>query len=116
MKGQGLPITAVILIILAIMILVLALIFIILPILGFGSPSPPNTSMTSFAFNCQTSYCGQPSNGASNNNNRFDTKFCTAQITYQGKIYNCYSSYSSKVIATCSYTADNGTYFQNITC
>jgi hypothetical protein len=110
MRGQELPISTIVLIVVAIIILVLAIFFIVLPIAGVSFGSSPSTNMTSFTFNCQT-YCGQPSN---NNNVPANTEFCTSTINYGGQTYHCYNSSNGKVIATCAYTADNGTYFSNV--
>lgn len=111
MRGQGLPITSVILIIMAIIILIFALVFIILPIVGVGTPPAPDTNMSSFTFNCQT-YCGQPNSPT--NDIPANSKFCTSAINYQGTTYHCYDSYAGKTIATCSYTAYNGTFFSTV--
>jgi hypothetical protein len=66
--------------------------------------------MASFTFNCAT-YCGQP---ASANNIPADTYFCKDTIDYNGTIYHCYDVFEGKQIATCSYTAQNGTRWSDI--
>lgn len=107
MRGQGLPISAVVLIIIAVSVLVLALVFIVFPIAHFHTSPPPNDSLQTFTLNCETG-CGQiwPASGATTNDNPIDTTFC--QDTYDG--YNCYSTAAGETspIATCTYTADNG--------
>jgi hypothetical protein len=110
MKGQGLPTSTMVLIIMSIVILVFAIIFIIIPILHTSTPTPPSTAMSSFVFNCAT-YCGQP---ASLNNIPSNTYFCTKTLDYNGTIYHCYDPYGGKPISTCSYTSQNGTVWNNL--
>ncbi len=101
MKGQGLPISSVILIIIAIVVLILAIVFIILPIFKFSPPSPQNGDIQTFIHNCGD-YCYE----ASTNPAYYTNQFCTASLTYQGTTYYCYQS---NVYGTCSYKAPNGT-------
>ncbi len=89
MRGQGLPITSVILIIIAILVLILAIIFIILPILKFNPPSPQNGDLQTFTHNCGD-YCYE-----AQVNQSYANKFCTATLTYQGTTYSCPSVDSS---------------------
>ncbi len=111
MKGQELPINTIVLIVLVLVILVLALIFIVLPIARTPVPTSSPGNMTTFTFDCSTA-CGQPQTSA--NNNPANTEFCADTITYQGTVYHCYSTYGGKTIATCSYQAYNGTFYNDI--
>lgn len=101
MKGQGLPITAVILIVIAIVILILVIVFIILPILRFNPPAPQNSSLQTFIHNCGD-YCYE----ASVNPSRYVNLFCTSTLTSGSNTYYCYNS---NVYGSCSYKAPNGT-------
>lgn len=112
MRGQELPVSTIVLIVLALIILVAAIFFIVLPIYNTPTNNTPSTNMSSFEFNCQT-YCGQPTN---NNNAPSSTEFCTKTLNYQGATYHCYDTYDGNTnpIATCAYLADNGTYFSHV--
>ena len=101
MKGQGLPISSVILIIIAIVVLILVMLFIILPIFKFNPPSPQNGDLQTFIHNCGD-YCYE----ASANPSYYTNLFCTSTLTYQGTTYNCYDP---SVSGACSYKAPNGT-------
>jgi hypothetical protein len=106
MRGQGLPITLVVLTIIALVILVLAIIFIIIPILHTPTPTTNSNPLVQFKFDCST-YCGNPSDVAPP-----QTEFCTKSISYNGQALYCYSP--SVGAAPCSYQENNGTFWSNI--
>ncbi len=85
MKGQGLPVSTLIIILLAILILVLVVVFVILPISKTsGSITPPSSNVSSFQFTCSTD-CSLASSP-----NPASTSFCTATMPGYSSLH-CYS-------------------------
>ncbi len=97
-KGQELPVSAIVIIILALVILVLAIIFIILPISKTSSSiTPPSTNISAFEFTCSTA-CS-----LANNPNPANTNFCTDTMPGYSSLH-CYS----KIPGTSSYFYGSG--------
>ncbi|MCL5976193.1 MAG: hypothetical protein M1580_01175 [Candidatus Parvarchaeota archaeon] len=98
MKGQGLPVSTLIIILLAILILVLVVVFIILPISKTSnSIKPPASNVSSFEFTCSTD-CSLASSP-----NPASTSFCTATLPGYPSVH-CYS----QIPGTSSYVYGSG--------
>jgi hypothetical protein len=98
MKAQGLPISAVILIIMGLVILVLAIVFIVIPIYKTsGAITPPSTNISAFEFTCNTA-CS-----IANSPTPSSTAFCTDTMPGYSTLH-CYS----KVPGTSSYFYGTG--------
>lgn len=111
MKGQELPVSTVIIIILALLILALVMIFVVLPILRTStSVKPPASNVSTFEFECSTD-CS-----LANNPNPVNTSFCKATMPGYPSLH-CYS----KIPGTNSYFYGSGsciytdTYGKSIT-
>jgi hypothetical protein len=116
MKGQELPISTVILIIIAVLVLVLAIYFIVLPVARapFSAPTQGD-NLTLFEHQC-AAYCGLSD----------AIQFCKANLAYSGAVLNCYSqipglSGPSSFIypnGQCMYYAANGSQLpaNQVTC
>jgi hypothetical protein len=107
MKAQGLPISAVIIIVLAVTILVLIVVFVILPVIHVSSSlKPPSSSDSAFSFTCSTA-CSTATNPSP-----ADTSFCKDTMPSYSSIH-CYSQIpgSSNYFygtGSCSYTDSFG--------
>ncbi|MCL4373058.1 hypothetical protein M1384_03275 [Candidatus Parvarchaeota archaeon] len=111
MKGQGLPISTLIIIIFGLLILFLVVIFVILPISKTtSSVKPPASNVSAFEFECSTD-CS-----LANSPNPASTSFCTATMPGYSSLH-CYS----QIPGTTSYFYDSGscvytdTYGKSIT-
>lgn len=85
MKGQGLPVSTLIIIILALLILVLAIVFVVIPISKTSSSvKPPSANISAFEFTCSTACSTATSSNPAN------TAFCTDTMPGYSNLH-CYS-------------------------
>ncbi|MEM3190507.1 MAG: hypothetical protein QXU98_01015 [Candidatus Parvarchaeota archaeon] len=106
MKGQGLPISTVILIALGLILLGLVLALVILPIARFNPPPSSNYNLTTFEHTCEVD-CGTATQDSPSH-----TSFCQASAYINGQMLHCYSQFMPNQYiydtGQCVYTADNG--------
>ncbi len=98
MKGQELPVSTLVIIILALLILVLAIVFVIIPVYKTSrSITPPPSNVSTFSFTCSTA-CSLASNP-----NPASTSFCKDTMPGYSSLH-CYS----QIPNTNSYFYDSG--------
>lgn len=98
MKGQELPVSVIVMIIMALVILVLALVFVVIPVSKTTSSlTPPSSNISAFEFTCSTA-CS-----LANSPTPSSTSFCTDTMPGYSSLH-CYS----EIPSTTSFFYDSG--------